>query len=182
MATGRAGARLKLPVSAVPPGSGQGARDPGNAPRTGAAGPGSRECSAPAGSSGRGAPRLPGGPGHRPTSTRGWEAGSEAWGLPGWVSPVRPVPRQRPARAHQRGAGEVVHIKRVSLLLQVQTPCPHVPGEFGTGTPEPGQGKGRCHGSMLSRSTKMGGECLQRHRAGGAPTLRVPSRGMGPQC
>ncbi|KAB0406278.1 hypothetical protein E2I00_014324, partial [Balaenoptera physalus] len=67
-ATGQAGAQLKLPVSEVPQGSGRGARDPGNEPRTGAGGPESRECSVPVCSNGKGARQPPGGPGHKPTS------------------------------------------------------------------------------------------------------------------
>lgn len=66
--TGQVEARLQPPVSAVPRGSGPGARDPGTAPPTGAAGPESQECSAPVCSSGRGAQRPPSAPGHKPTS------------------------------------------------------------------------------------------------------------------
>lgn len=66
--TGQVGAQLKLPVSAVPQGSGQGAHDPGNEPRTGGDGPESQECSKPVGSNGKGAQQLPGVPGHKPTS------------------------------------------------------------------------------------------------------------------
>lgn len=62
------GAQLKLPVSAAPPGSGQGAHDPGNEPQTGGDGPASRECSVPVGSNGKGAQQLPGVLGHKPTS------------------------------------------------------------------------------------------------------------------
>lgn len=69
--TGQVGAPLKLPVSAVPQGSGQGAHDPGNEPRTGGDGPESRECSVPVGSNGKGAQQLPGVPGHKPTSEEG---------------------------------------------------------------------------------------------------------------
>lgn len=109
VATGQVGAQLKLPVSAVPQGSGQGARGPGSEPQTGAGGPESRGCSAPAGSSGKGAQRLPGGPGHTPTSKdgqgkdRSGETGrgeAEALLLVAHLqSPVLPTPAGPPFKA-----------------------------------------------------------------------------------
>lgn len=68
--TWQLGAQLKLPVSGVPQGSGQGARDPGNEPRTGGDGLESQECSVPVGSNGKGVQQLPGVPRHKPTSEK----------------------------------------------------------------------------------------------------------------
>lgn len=68
MVTGQVGAQLKPLVSAVPPGSGQGAHDPGNEQQTRVDGPESQECSMPVDSNGKGAPQLPGVLGHKPTS------------------------------------------------------------------------------------------------------------------
>lgn len=62
------GAQLKAPASAVPQGSGQGARDPENEPQIGVAGPKSQECSVLVGSNRKAAQQLLSVPEHKPTS------------------------------------------------------------------------------------------------------------------
>lgn len=121
VATGQVGARLKLPVSAVPQGSGQGVRGPGSEPQTGAGGPESRGCSAPADSNGKGAQRPPGVPGHTPTSKEG----------------------QGKDRSGETGRGEaealflVAHLQSPVLPTPAGPPFPSPDTPHALGTPAP---------------------------------------------
>lgn len=185
MATGRVGVRLKPPVSAVPRGSGQGARDPGSAPQTGAAGPESRECSAPVCSSGRGAQRLPGGPGHRPTSARRWGAGGEAW-RPS-LHPLQTSPGSTPSppaapRALTRGVQEKWStLSGSASCSKSKLPVPTLLEDVGQGHQSPvrvktgntGASELKGLGSILSRSPKVSGVRLSKREELGKSASQV---------